>query len=88
MSMLIFKEISNLSEVTQSTSGDNRIQAEPKLVSLPRVHGLLRWSTSVLSKVKGAVGSARTVSASAETHIQCYINIAFKNSRIQMPPNS
>lgn len=77
------KILSNLSEVAQTTRGHNRIQAEPKPVSLPLAHGLFRWSPSVLSKVQSTVWFCRYPPVVHQRHTTNAIFTTFTNRRIQ-----
>lgn len=77
------KILSNLSEVAQTTRGHNRIQAEPKPVPLRLVHGLFRWSPSLLSKVQGTEWFCRYPPLVHQRHTTNASFITFKNRRIQ-----
>lgn len=70
---LMFEEIKQFFRSCTDHKGHNWIQAGPKLVSLPLVHGLLRQSPPALSKVQGVMWFGRYSLAPSKTHIKCYI---------------
>lgn len=83
MSTLMFKDIKQFVKGCIDHKRSNRIQAEPKPVSLPLVHGLFRWSPSVLSKGQGTVWFCRYPPVVHHRHTTNAIFTTFTNRRIQ-----